>query len=132
MNKPAFYVLALCAALNGCCSTPTHEAYVKHSNAGIGKTYAELFPEYASTRDQDIKRYETHYDKIEYRGVRVYAPKDVSLDGVEGLSDKSNWCIARNLIEVETLRIADWKYVKGSNPAKCTARLTPCEGGTGW
>lgn len=135
LKKP-FYLLTIITlfVLSGCCSTPSHELYVKHKNERIGKTYDELYPQFstAASRDKDIMLYETHYDKVDYRGTKVYAPRgtrSVSLDGQEGLSQTADWCNTENLIEVGTLKIVDWKYVKGSNPKKCTSQLIPC---TGW
>lgn len=133
-KKPAFYVLVFCVALQGCCSAPSHELFVKRMDADIGKTYDELFPQYATagSREQDIRRYEKYYDKIDYRGMKVYTPREarsVSLDGREGLSDTADWCNVETLVEVGTLKIVDWKYVQGSNPQKCTSQLIPC---TGW
>ena len=63
--------LALCTVLHGCCSTPSHDLYVKRSNAKIGKTFQELDPQFAPSKEQDIRRYEKYYDKIDYRGVKV-------------------------------------------------------------
>ncbi|MDP1656228.1 MAG: hypothetical protein Q8K91_08950 [Hylemonella sp.] len=127
-------LLALCAVLQGCCSTPSHELYVERMNAKIGKTFQGLEPQFArvGNRESLIQTYETHYNKIDYRGIKVYAPRgtgSVSLDGREGLSDTADWCNVDVLLEVGTLKIVDWKYVKGSNPQKCTSQLVPC---TGW
>jgi hypothetical protein len=121
--KKTISLLMILIVLTGCCFAG-HGQFIRDRNRGIGKVGYQF--RLGTTYEEFIKYYEKRIS-VPYKGRMVYVdrkPEKISFDGKE-LSTTGSYCDSATLIDTETFKRVDWKYLKGSNPEAC---VSTCSG----
>ena len=100
--------------LTACSSCGTHRDFVETINSGVGE---KAFMDAVYYQKQPSSHKTMYKNKMVYT---TYNVNQISFNG-EGLVKTGKYCGISYLIDAETLKRIDWKYLKGSNPEACVS-----------